>query len=196
MQKTIIHLENGGKIVGKLHEFTRQSDNTYSSNMEVMEFNGVKYNKEINVITVVKQAYDILPKIVHLNKFETFINERGVLELNVYTTDTFKIKSIAFTGIIDLVNNPTRIGNKEQNEYYKYKFKTGVIDKRKENTFSTELPQYNLKAGDKIVFMNGYNVLMQTEILAFDKDNDAYLLWDCYWTPIDLKYRLIKVLSK
>lgn len=187
MQKTIIHLENGGKIVGKLHEFTRQSDNTYSSNMEVMEFNGVKYDKKIHVITVVKQAYDILPTLVHLNRFETFINEHGVLELNVYTLDTFVIKSIAFENVINLMDNPNTIYYREELHGY---------FTRKRNILSTELSQYNLKAGDKIIFLNGYNVLMQTEILAFGKDNDAYLFWDCYWSPIDLKYRLIKVLSK
>lgn len=44
----------------------------------------------------------------------------------------------------------------------------------------------NLKTGDIIEFLGGYNndILYTTEILGFDKDGDIYVLWDCYWFPI------------
>lgn len=58
--------------------------------------------------------------------------------------------------------------------------------------FSTENKDFGLKIGDTILFKNGYDVEMISKITGFDKDGDAFLLWDCYWFPIDLKIRLIK----
>ena len=54
-----------------------------------------------------------------------------------------------------------------------------------------------LKAGDVVSFLSGYNndIRYTTEIVAFDKDGLAYLVWDCWWVGIDLterKYRLTK----
>lgn len=54
--------------------------------------------------------------------------------------------------------------------------------------------KFNLKVGDKILFLNGYGIPMITEILGFDEEGQAYLLWDCYWFTIPLETRLIKKL--
>lgn len=52
----------------------------------------------------------------------------------------------------------------------------------------------NLKSGDKILFIGGYydNIEMISEILGFDSDGMAYILWECFWFPIDLNKRMIK----
>lgn len=58
---------------------------------------------------------------------------------------------------------------------------------------SQEHKKLNLKAGDIIVFKNGYDIPMATKILGFDiETNQAYLFWDCFWTSIDLEKRLFK----
>lgn len=63
----------------------------------------------------------------------------------------------------------------------------GITDKSKE---------YMLKKGDVILFKNGYDIHMITEVLGFDETgNNAYLYWDCYWFPLDIGTRLIKRLS-
>jgi len=43
--------------------------------------------------------------------------------------------------------------------------------------------------GDRIQFLNGFNIPMITEILGFDEMGQAYLLWDCYWFTINLASR-------
>ena len=55
--------------------------------------------------------------------------------------------------------------------------------------------KHDLRTGDIILFKNGYDVEMTTEILGFDEEGKAYLLWDCYWYTIDLNERLIKKIS-
>lgn len=49
------------------------------------------------------------------------------------------------------------------------------------------------KAGDIINIVAGYNsnINYKIEILGFE-GIDTFLLWDCYWMPIDLNKRLIK----
>jgi len=46
-----------------------------------------------------------------------------------------------------------------------------------------KLSNENLKAGDKIQFMTGYNddILACAEIFGFDEENKIYLVWDCFW---------------
>ena len=75
---------------------------------------------------------------------------------------------------------------REKFESFKYKI-TG---------FKTENIEYYLSIGDIILFKNGYDVEMITEILGFDSEGDCYLLWDCYWLPIRLNERFIEVISK
>lgn len=49
-----------------------------------------------------------------------------------------------------------------------------------------ESDKTSFKTGDVVCFKNGYDVPMITEILGFDEDGKAYMLWDCYWCPINL----------
>jgi hypothetical protein len=58
--------------------------------------------------------------------------------------------------------------------------------------------ELDLKIGDIIEFTSGYNddIRYTTEILGFDSDDDIYLLWDAYWSPIrNSKIRDIKKIS-
>ena len=51
----------------------------------------------------------------------------------------------------------------------------------------TDHSDLGFSVGDRIKFLNGYGVLMNTVIIGFDKDDGrAYLHWDCYWSPICL----------
>lgn len=56
--------------------------------------------------------------------------------------------------------------------------------------------EFELVQGDWIVFKNGYDLEFVSEILGFDEDGNAYVLWDCFWTPVNLKNRLIKRIDK
>lgn len=56
--------------------------------------------------------------------------------------------------------------------------------------------EFELIQGDWIAFHNGYNLEFISEILGFDEDGNAYVLWDCYWTPVNLKNSLIKRIDK
>lgn len=42
------------------------------------------------------------------------------------------------------------------------------------------------KASEEVVVVNSYGLKMLTKILGF-KDGKAYLYWDCYWFPVELK---------
>lgn len=57
--------------------------------------------------------------------------------------------------------------------------------------FSTTNGTY--KAGDVVVILSGYNsdIEYTIEILGFDSEGMAYMVWDCYWFPIDLSKRLV-----
>lgn len=63
--------------------------------------------------------------------------------------------------------------------------------KEKITGFTTINDKYNLSVGDIILFKNGFDIEMITEVLGFDSDGDCYLLWDCYWSPIRLNERFI-----
>ena len=45
-----------------------------------------------------------------------------------------------------------------------------------------------LNVGDTIEFISGYNldIIYTTKILGFDSEDNIYVLWDCYWSPIRL----------
>lgn len=55
---------------------------------------------------------------------------------------------------------------------------------------------WDIKAGDTIVFKNGYGILMQTVVVGFEigEGGCIYLDWDCYWYPIK-EDRIIRVLT-
>jgi hypothetical protein len=85
--------------------------------------------------------------------------------------------------------NPINLLDCKYNSEYAEKFN---LFKAKIKGFTDYNKEFSLKIGDVILFRNGYDVEMITSILGFDDEGLAYLLWDCYWFPINLKERLIK----
>ncbi len=57
--------------------------------------------------------------------------------------------------------------------------------------FTTRNHKFSLEKGDMIHFKNGYDIDMISEILGFDSEGRAFLVWDCYWYSIDLNTRLV-----
>ena len=55
--------------------------------------------------------------------------------------------------------------------------------------YTTTNEKLGLKAGDIIEFWSGYHndIRYRTKILGFDNAGKAYMLWDCYWSPVDLE---------
>lgn len=73
--------------------------------------------------------------------------------------------------------------NEEREAFAKYKPK--ITD------FCDSNPELDLKVGDVISFMAGYNddIKYISEILGFSSDGRAFMLWDCYWSNINLVER-------
>lgn len=84
---------------------------------------------------------------------------------------------------------PWNLIEKYKNSDIKEKFEIFKIEL---NFFSEENPDLDLKKGDVILFKNGYDIEMISEILGFDKEGHAYMFWDCYWCAINLSTRLIR----
>ena len=83
--------------------------------------------------------------------------------------------------------------------YTNYKDKIDKWLKEYPNSFVFENKEFNLKVGDVITFIGGYNsdIKFISKIFAFDsKTGNAYVYWDCYWVGLDLKERLVKPKSK
>lgn len=82
----------------------------------------------------------------------------------------------------------------ERNTEYREAF---LMLKEKSRTLITDINEaHGLRTGDRILFYNGYGVEMITEILGFEEDGKAFLLWDCYWFAIDLHTRLIRKMDQ
>ncbi len=79
---------------------------------------------------------------------------------------------------------------KDRREQYTKEVKRIIPDL----TFENET--FDLKASDWIHFKNGYDLPMISEIIGFGKEDKAYMLWDCYWFPLDLNTRLIEKIPK
>jgi len=68
-------------------------------------------------------------------------------------------------------------------------------NKSKEEIFSDNSqcaePGALMKAGDIIIFNSGYNddIRYTAKVLGFDWEGKAYILWDCYWSPVGLKLK-------
>jgi hypothetical protein len=75
--------------------------------------------------------------------------------------------------------------NVDTNPEYRAKF---AEFKKKITDYSDINPELGLKTGDVVTFISGYNSDLKytTEILGFDEDGKAFMLWDCYWFPVDL----------
>lgn len=80
--------------------------------------------------------------------------------------------------LIDKYNNSTI---REEFEIFKNKLK-------ERNNFSEENKSLNLKIGDVVTFIGGYDndIEFTSEILGFTSEGKAFVLWDCFWLDIDL----------
>jgi len=83
--------------------------------------------------------------------------------------------------LIDKYNNSTI---REEFENFKKKL-------QESNDFSEENKSLNLKVGDVVKFIGGYesDVEFTSEILGFNSKGKAFVLWDCFWLDIDLVER-------
>lgn len=80
--------------------------------------------------------------------------------------------------LIDKYNNSTI-----REEFEKFKKKL-----QERNNFSDENKSLNLKIGDVVTFIGGYDsdIEFTSEILGFTSEGKAFVLWDCFWLDIDL----------
>lgn len=85
--------------------------------------------------------------------------------------------------------------NPKFNTEYEKKF---AEYKNKVTGFSDTNTELGLKSGDVVKFISGYNSDLKyiTKILGFDADGKAFMLWDCYWFPVDLVERKFDKLSR
>lgn len=84
-----------------------------------------------------------------------------------YSADELKLIKPLFINLLEK--------NKENKE---------LIEKIKGFELLQEHPKY--KVGQVITFIAGYynNILYQSKIIGFDKEEQIYVFWDCYWSPI------------
>lgn len=83
-----------------------------------------------------------------------------------------------------------------ENLIKKYESNRNIAKGLKEMNLLEKHPKF--KIGQIISFYGGYNadILYKTKIKGFDKDENIYVLWDCYWFPIkDEPKRKIKILE-
>jgi hypothetical protein len=66
------------------------------------------------------------------------------------------------------------------------------------NNLSNQNSAFNLKTGDIIQFKGGYNrdIAFTSEIIGFNKNGDAFVVWDCYWFNLNLSERLLESVDK
>lgn len=68
--------------------------------------------------------------------------------------------------------------------------------KRNVTGFTDTNTVINLKTGDVVSFFGGYDgdIHFKSEILGFNNEGEAFVLWDCYWFAIELRERQFKKL--
>lgn len=88
--------------------------------------------------------------------------------------------------------NPVNLMNKYKLKGWEQEFRDKFAAWRKDRFVGDANSKHDLKTGDQILFLNGYDIPMISEILGFDEEGKAYMLWDCYWFAVDLDSRLIK----
>lgn len=76
--------------------------------------------------------------------------------------------------------------SKERLDKYREDF---LAIKKKMGTYDTHPNFDDLKAGSVVELTNGMGVRLQTELLGFNIDGKAYVMWDCIWFSIDLLKR-------
>ena len=77
----------------------------------------------------------------------------------------------------------------EESEQYRQQFNEFITQRSYPGASYSTTSTLGFSKGDRIQFLNGYGIPMITEILGFDEEGKAYLLWDCYWYTIDLASR-------
>jgi len=95
--------------------------------------------------------------------------------------NTYPVSPAGITGPVDLI---AKYGNSNIEAMFE-KMKTDI------GNFTDANAEFDLKTGDEIHFMAGYeaNIYFVSKILGFDADGSAYVLWDCYWFGINLSTR-------
>lgn len=79
----------------------------------------------------------------------------------------------------------------------KVKSEEKLIEEYKSNNSNETYTDYNeefdLSVGDIITIRAGYNsdIAYTTKIWGFDSEGLAYVIWDCYWVPLELSERLL-----
>lgn len=55
----------------------------------------------------------------------------------------------------------------------------------------------NLRAGDTVSFVGGHDLefLYTTKVIGVDSNDNVYVLWDCYWLPLNVTQRKLKKLN-
>jgi len=81
----------------------------------------------------------------------------------------------------------------ENNNYDYYKNKFNEF-KASINGFTDKNEKFNLETGDVIKYISGYNsdIIYTSEILGFNEFGHAFVLWDCYWYPVNLEKNMVE----
>jgi len=55
----------------------------------------------------------------------------------------------------------------------------------------------DLKKGDIVTFKGGHdgNIDFKSQLIGFDKNGNSYVVWDCYWFPLNESRNLEKVID-
>ena len=143
--------------------------------------------------------------------FKPFDNSK--LGLNLYDKDkalwndddkdSFDIVNIKDLSLTESINNNLNPNVKYQkfNLLDRYKANGSDIEyEEKFNIFKNKVKGFtdsndilNLKTGDIVSFISGYNddIIYTSKILGFDNDGHAFILWECYWYAVDLSKKMV-----
>ena len=98
-----------------------------------------------------------------------------------------KLKDFPFIKTyINLLGNTSKIKSEEK-----------LIEEYKTSNSNENYTNYNaefdLSTGDIVTIRAGYNsdIAYTTKIWGFDSEGLAYVIWDCYWVPLELSERLL-----
>lgn len=98
-----------------------------------------------------------------------------------------KLKDFPFIKTyINLLGNTSKIKSEEK-----------LIEEYKSSNSNEIYTNYNaefdLSTGDIVTIRAGYNsdIAYTTKIWGFDSEGLAYVIWDCYWVPLELSERLL-----
>lgn len=134
-------------------------------------------------------------KVLNDKEMRTVLTITEKLPLGFKNLSTGKISGVGGKqNSIDLIKKYKSNGEYDR---IKYEFKKFIKDRSSRLSLSNFNSELNLSTGDIVSFYGGYNgdILYQTEILGFDEDGEAYMLWDSYWTAIPLIQRKFKKIS-